>query len=470
MEIDFKTMTIAQARELLDTRKVTAVELAQHALEMANRHSDLNIFISIYDDVLDQAARADELIAAGTSTPLLGIPLAIKDNILIQGKPASSSSRILENYIAPYTSGAMEKLLMQSPVIIGRTNMDEFAMGSSTENSIHGPTKNPLDTTRVAGGTSGGSAAAVAAGIVLGAYGTDTGGSVRQPSSFCGIVGLYGGYGSVSRYGIMASGSSLDQVGSMAKNAADVAILHAAVAGRDERDGTTMPDSKRIPLRTEVKKIGVPRSILALPGIGADVLENFEKSLEKLTALGYEVCDIELPHVEYSLAAYYIIQTAEVSTNLACYDGIRYGVRVEGDDITDTYFNSRGQGFGPEVQRRMLLGAYVLSAGYYDAYYGKATRLRNLITTEFKKAFDSVDIIAMPTAPSEAFKIGGFSDPVSMYAQDIFTVPVNLTGVPAMSVPSGVGANGLPLGLQLYAPWWTEQLLFDVSTRFETGM
>jgi aspartyl-tRNA(Asn)/glutamyl-tRNA(Gln) amidotransferase subunit A len=462
-------LTITQARAMLDSGEITSVELTQLALDAIRRENQtINAILEVFDDALDQARRADEVIATGTSTPLLGIPLTLKDNILYKGKAATSASKILEGYVASYDSTCVHNLKMQGAVIIGRANQDEFAMGSSTETSAYGITKNPLDTARVPGGSSGGSAASVASGMALGSYGTDTAGSVRQPASFCGLVGLYPTYDTCSRYGIMPMGSSLDQVGPIAKTVHDVAMMYRANTGYDPKDPTSIPLENRVSPVSEVKTIGIPTNVLELPGIHPDVISQTQRVIELLRSAGYTIVDITLPHVGYSLAVYYIIMAAEASTNLACYDGIRYGARVEGETLRDTYFKTKGNGFGAEVQRRMLLGAYVLSAGYYDAYYKKATRLRGLIRKEFQDAYAKVDAILMPTTPASAFEFGSVADPVEMYAQDIFTVPANLVGCPALSVPFGVDAQHMPLGIQLYGPWFSEEALFALGVHLES--
>ncbi|PCI89954.1 Asp-tRNA(Asn)/Glu-tRNA(Gln) amidotransferase GatCAB subunit A [Candidatus Kaiserbacteria bacterium] len=468
--MELQNLTIAKARILLDEKKITAVELAEAYIERARtKNKEINAYLEIFEDVLEQAAHADVMIASGDATSLTGIPLAIKDNILIKDRIASGASKILANYTASYDAQVIEKLKSVGAVFIGRTNMDEFAMGSSTENSAYGVTKNPHDLERIPGGSSGGSAAAVAADVAVAALGTDTGGSIRQPAALCGLVGFKSTYGAVSRHGAMAMGSSLDQIGPLTKTTEDAELLFTAIRGSDSRDSTSLP--KNVFSEDKVpKRIGVPRHFLK-EGIDDDVLEAFEESLKKLEKDGYEIVDITLPNVSYSLAVYYIVMPAEASTNLARYDGIRYGSQVQGKDLLDDYMQTRGEGFGAEARRRILLGAFVLSAGYADAYYRKATAVRETIRNDYREAFKDVDIIATPTTPSPAFKIGEkSSDPLAMYAEDIFTVPANLAGIPAISVPMGVVQRDgvdLPVGLQFIAPRGFDSTLFVVGKDFE---
>lgn len=467
--MDLKNLTIAKAREALKNGEFTSVDLTNTYIEeIKKKNGDVNAFLEVFDDALAQAKVADEMIARGEMKNLIGIPLAIKDNLLFKGHRASASSKILENYIATYDAKVIETLKAEGAVILGRTNMDEFAMGSSTETSAYGITKNPRNLETVAGGSSGGSAASVAGDMALFALGSDTGGSIRQPAGFCGVVGLKPTYGTISRSGLMAMGSSLDIIGPFTKTVEDSEIVFSALAKEDPKDSTAVLEKDRICKKTTVKKIGVPRGFLKGEGIDPETLENFEKSLEKLRALGYEIIDIEVPLMEYSLAVYYVLMPAEVSTNLARFDGIRFGLSVEGKDVADSYKKTKEAGFGKEAKRRILLGTYVLSHGYYDAYYNKAIKLRHAITSAMNKVFEEVDLIATPTTPSPAFAPGAKKDPLAMYLSDIFTVPANITGVPAISIPAGVSQKGLPLDIQLMAPHFGEKLLFEVGKNYES--
>lgn len=472
--IDLKTLTIETAHEALKKGEYSVAELAQAYLDViAEKNGDINAYLEIYSDVMEQAAVAQQRFTDGTATTMTGIPVALKDNMLRDGEHVSAGSKILEGYRATY-DGTMVKLLKEAgAVFLGRTNMDEFAMGSSTETSAYGNTKNPLDTSRVPGGSSGGAAAALAMDGALVSMGSDTGGSIRQPAAYCGLVGLKPTYGAVSRYGIIAMGSSLDQIGPLTKNVRDAAIVHSMISKYDPMDSTSVPDENRAtaqqssgaPLK---KRIGVPSSFLNGPGIDPEVLANFNQSIEKLRGEGYEIVDVSLPMMPYSLAVYYILMPAESSTNLARFDGIRYGKQVNGQTLLDTYKLSRGTGFGREVRRRILLGTYILSHGYYDAYYNKAIKVRNEITKELKAIFETVDVIATPTTPSAAFKFGEKSgDPVAMYLCDIFAVPANIAGIPAISVPSGINRDNMPLGIQFMATHFAENTLFMIAEEFE---
>lgn len=465
-KIDLKHLTIEQARKDLDAKKFSALDLTNAYLDaIAKRNDELHAYLEVWpEEARAEAKKADEMIARGESKPLTGIPLAIKDNILIKGRIASSASKILENYHAAYDATVIRKLKTQGAVFLGRTNMDEFALGGSTENSAFGPTRNPHDASRVPGGTSGGSAAAVAAHLALAALGSDTGGSIRQPSAFCGVVGMKPTYGEVSRFGLMAAASSLDQIGPIARTAEDAKILFGAIRGHDSNDSTSLPDAA-LSAAGKSKKIGVPRAYLA-EGVEPDMLQAFETTLAHLETEGYEIVDVELPSLRYALAVYYIINPAEVSTNLARFDGIRYGQRIDAPAITETYEKSRAQGFGPETRRRILVGTFVLSAGYADAYYRKAKQVRELIRADFARTFGSVDAIVIPVSPTAPWKIGEKADPLSLYAADIFTVPLNLAGLPGISVPSGhVVRDGtkLPVGFQIIAPHRGEETLFAIG-------
>ncbi|MBA3733547.1 Asp-tRNA(Asn)/Glu-tRNA(Gln) amidotransferase subunit GatA [Patescibacteria group bacterium] len=468
--IDLQSLTITSARKKLDAKEFSAVSLAQAYLdEIEKKNESLNAYLEVYGDVIEQATYADNLIAEGKSFPLLGIPLAIKDNILIKGKKVTAASKILGNYIATYDATVIKKLKENGAVFLGRANMDEFAMGGSTENSAFGPTKNPHDISRVAGGSSGGSAAIVAADLALGALGSDTGGSIREPASFCGVVGFKPTYGVVSRYGLMALGSSLDCIGPITKTVEDSQIILEAIKGLDILDSTTIAIS--LTPSEKAKVIGVPWSVVNMEGVDPKVKENFLSSIEKLKVLGYEIKDISLPNLGLALAIYYIIMPAEASSNLSRFDGIKFGLHVPGKDLIQDYNFTRGQGFGLEVRRRILLGTYVLSSGYYDAYYSKAEKARAILKKEFENAFKEVSLILTPTAPFPAWKIGEKNDPLSVYLADIFTVTANIVGVPAISIPSGVvevlGKN-LPVGIQFMAPQGEDSLLFEVGKIFES--
>lgn len=466
--IDLKNLTIKKAQDGLKSGEFTSLDLVESYIkEIESKNKEINAYLEVFEDAREQAKVADEMIKSGNAKTLTGIPLAIKDNLLFKGHRAGASSKILEGYVATYDAKVIEDLKKEGAVIIGRTNMDEFAMGSSTETSAYGVTKNPVNTETVAGGSSGGSAAAVAMDGALFSLGSDTGGSIRQPAGFCGIVGLKPTYGTISRSGLMAMGSSLDIIGPFTKTVEDSEIVFKALGNEDVKDSTSILMKDRICQKIEVKKIGVPRSFLKGDGINKETLENFEKSLDKLRSLGYEIVDIEIPLMEYSLAVYYVLMPAEVSTNLSRFDGIRFGLSVAGESVADSYKKTKEAGFGKEAKRRILLGTYVLSHGYYDAYYNKAVKLRHKITEEMNKVFENVDLIVTPTTPSPAFKPGAKSSPLEMYLSDVFTVPANITGVPAISIPAGFDSEGLPLDLQFMAPHFGEKLLFEVGKKFE---
>jgi len=470
MKIDLKALTIEKAHEHFKNGDLSIRELVDEYLKVIEEKNPIiNAYLEIYKDIDEQIKRAEEMFQNGTSTVLTGIPIALKDIILFEGHVASASSKILENYVATYDSFVVEKLKRQGVIFLGRTNMDEFAMGSSTETSAYGVTRNPHDISRVPGGSSGGSAAALAADMSLASLGTETCGSTRQPASFCGLVGLRTTYGTVSRSGIIPMGSSLDQVGPFGKNVNDVEILFNAIKGYDPKDSTSIPEEMRIIKKEPIKKrIGVPREFLKGEGIDKKVLKNFEESCEKLKKSGYEVIDVDLPLIKYSLAVYYIIMPAEVSSNLARYDGIRYGLREEGDKLLDVYKKSRAKGFGKEVRRRILLGTYILSHGYYDAYYNTALKVRQIIKNELFNFFKDFDAFITPTAPTLPFKLGEkMDDPVAMYLSDIFSAPANLADIPAISIPSGKTESGLPFGIQITAPFLREDILFAIGKDFE---
>ncbi len=452
-------------------KKITVRELVDKSLKtIKEKDSDIHALLGLYTDEFlnSQIDAAQKMIDSGTATEMTGIPVVIKDNICVSGQVASAGSKMLDGYVSPYDAHVISELKRSGAVLIGRSNMDEFAMGSSTENSAYGATKNPLDMTRVPGGSSGGSAAVVAYDGVPVSLGTDTGGSIRQPASFCGLVGLKPTYGSVSRYGAMAMGSSLDQIGPFGKTVEDVEILYKTIATSDTRDATSLLDTERNTKKTLYsaplkKKIGVPKKFIEQEGVDAEVKKNFYDTLENLKNKGFEIVDIDLPMVEMSLAAYYIIMPAEVSSNMGRYDGVRYGMRVEGESMNEGLTKSRSMGLGDEVQRRILLGTYVLSSGYYDAYYNKACALREILKIEFKKVFEIVDVIATPTSPIAPWKFGEKSDPLAMYLADIFTVPANIVGVPAISVPSGLDSKNLPIGFQMMGSWGSEENLFTIA-------
>ncbi len=472
MSNDLSTLSITEAAKKLRSKEISAVDLARACIaQIEKKDKSLNAYLEVFDDIEAQARAADERRAKGESNLLLGIPLALKDNILIKGRRASAASKILEGYIATYDATVTKKLKDAGAVFLGRTNMDEFAHGSSTENSAYGPTKNPYDERRVPGGSSGGSAAAVAANMALGALGTDTGGSIREPASFCGIVGLKPTYGAVSRSGLIAMGSSLDQAGPLTRTVEDAELIFNVIRGKDPLDSTSI-DETLYPKRVQKKKIGVPRHLLK-EGVDPDVLIAFEASLASLKLQGYEVVDIELPSAGLALATYYVIMPAEVSANLARFDGVRYGLSLTGSSLGQDYAKTRGAGFGPEVRRRVMLGTYVLSSGYYDAYYGKATMARSKLSAEVAQALEVVDIIATPSAPSPAPKIGeNASNPLAMYLLDIFTVTANLTGNPAISIPMGKVTrenSDLPVGIQFTAAHGDESALFSIGMFAEAG-
>ncbi|MBP6931190.1 MAG: Asp-tRNA(Asn)/Glu-tRNA(Gln) amidotransferase subunit GatA [Candidatus Pacebacteria bacterium] len=471
MNINLKELTIEKAHADMKGGVYTPTDLANAYLSViAEKNADINAYVEVYPDVLDQAKRAEEMFANGTATMMTGIPVALKDNMLRDGYVASAASTILKNYKSTYDSFVVKQLKDAGAVFLGRANMDDAAMGSSTETSAYGPTKNPLNTDYVPGGSSGGSVSAVAMDGALVALGSDTGGSIRQPASFTNLVGFKPTYGAVSRSGIIAMASSLDQVGPIAKTVADAEILFNAINAHDPMDGTSAPKEllSTIDNSPIKKKIGIPREFLKGDGIDADVLKNFEESCEKLKNAGYELVDVSLPLIKYSLSVYYIVQPAEVSSNLGRYDGMRYGLNVEAGKLFDVYAKSRGQGFGKEVLRRIILGTYILSHGYYDAYYNTAVKVREGIKKELANVFKDVDVIITPTTPTPPFKFGAKSkDPLSMYMSDLFCVPANIAGIPAISIPSGLSDDGMPLGFQMMAPHFREDILFTIGKDFE---
>jgi len=465
---------IRELHKQLTSKERSAVEIAQAQLDQAQAvEPKLNSFVSLTaEKALAQAKAVDAKIAAGEDIGLLaGIPIALKDNLCTKGIRTTCSSRMLENFIPPYESTVTEKLDAAGAVFIGKTNLDEFAMGGSTENSAFKTTANPWDITRVPGGSSGGSAAAVAGGQAAIALGSDTGGSIRQPASFCGIVGMKPTYGLVSRFGLVAFASSLDQIGPFGRSVEDTAILLGAIAGHDPKDATSLnvkiPDyTQSLKSNLKGRTVGIIKETFGEgldPAVGAAV----NIAIDQLKALGATVKTISCPRFNYGVSAYYIIAPCEASANLARYDGVRYGLRAEEPNLLSMYNKTRSEGFGDEVKRRIMIGTYALSAGYYDAFYLKAQKVRTLIKQDFEKAFEDVDVLVSPTAPSTAFKTGENDDPLSMYLLDLMTIPVNMAGLPGMSVPCGFDTNGMPIGLQIVSNVLREDLLFEVGHAYE---
>ena len=472
--MDFSEYSIETVRSRLNNGETTARSVVESSLNAAEKLNEtLNAFLQI--DRAGAIARADEIDSSESfrNAPLAGVPVAIKDNICVRGLQASCGSRILGPYHPPYSATAIERLQKAGAVIIGKTNCDEFAMGSSNENSAFGAVKNPWDIARVPGGSSGGSAAAVAAGIVPAALGSETGGSVRQPASLCGIVGLKPTYGRISRYGLVAFASSLDQIGIFGRKVSDIASVLGIVAGRDIHDATTadvpVPDYTG-ELTGDIKgaRIGFPRELFG-EGLDDEAREAVLKTIEAYRRLGAEIVEVELPHAKYCIAVYYIIATAEASSNLARYDGVRYGFRAEeAKDLKHMYRATRDEGFGAEVKRRIMLGTYVLSSGYYDAYYRKAQQVRTLIKHDFLRAFETCDAVLTPTTPTTAFLIGEKTDdPLAMYLNDIYTCTANLAGIPGINVPCALSSEGLPIGFQLLGAHWSEATLFRMADAYE---
>ena len=474
---DLTKLTITEALKGLKEKKFSAVELTKEYLNKMESSRELNAYVlETPEKALEQAKAADEKYKNGTNGALEGIPLGIKDLFCTRGIRTTACSHILDGFVPPYESTVTQKLLDAGAVFLGKLNMDEFAMGGSNETVFYGPAVNPWskDKKLVAGGSSGGSAAAVAANICAAATGTDTGGSIRQPSAFCGVTGIKPTYGRCSRYGIIAFASSLDQAGPIAKDVRDCAVMLKNMAGHDVRDSTSakaeVPDfEKFIGMDVRGMKIGIPAEYRP-DGLNAEIAAVWDRGIEMLKARGADIVDISLPHTKYALATYYIIAPAEASSNLARYDGLRYGLRVPGEHLDNMYINSRTEGFGKEVKRRIMIGTYVLSAGYYDAYYLKAQKVRRLIRDDFVKAFEKCDVILTPTAPSPAFPIGDKSmleNPINMYLNDVFTVSVSLAGLPAMSLPAGLSAEGLPLGLQVIGKAFDEGSVFKTASALE---
>ena len=466
--------TIAQLSQALQDRRVSSRELTEHFLSrIARLDADLNAFITVtQDEALSQADAADALLATSKATPLTGIPIAHKDIFCTEGVKTSCGSRMLDNFISPYDATAVAKLKQAGAIMLGKTNMDEFAMGSSNETSYYGPVHNPWDRDRVPGGSSGGSAAAVAARLVCGATGTDTGGSIRQPAAFTGVTGVKPTYGRVSRYGMVAFASSLDQAGTLTRTAEDAALMLQIMSGNDERDSTALPEpvpdfSKALGSPWENITLGVPDNFFD-DGLDSDNAQTVRDALSVFEGLGATIKDIHLENVHLSVPAYYVVAPAEASSNLSRFDGVRFGYRTKGvENLTEFYMRTRGEGFGAEVKRRILTGTYVLSAGYYDAYYLQAQKVRQLISQDFARAFESVDLIAGPTTPTPAFGIDQKTgDPIQMYLNDIYTIGANLAGLPALSMPCGL-VDSLPVGLQLIGPHLSEDRLLKAAHYFQ---
>lgn len=476
MEQTLCRLTIHETARLLRRKEVSSREVTEAVLErIASMDGQVNAYITVTEELaLGQADVSDALLKEGGELPpLLGIPLAIKDLICINGVKTTAGSKILYNYVPPYDATVIQRLKAQGPVFVGKTNLDQFGMGSSTENSHFGATHNPWNLECTAGGSSGGSAAATAADECIGSLGTDTGGSIRQPASFCGVVGLKPTYGRVSRFGLIAFGSSFDQIGPITKDVTDCAILLGVIAGWDARDSTSadvpVPDyASSLNGNVRGLRIGVPREYFA-EGLGAEVEQAVRRAIRVLEGLGTEVKEVSLPLTEYAIATYYILTTAEASSNLARYDGVRYGYRKQGvSDLLTLYRESRSQGFGEEVKRRIMLGTYALSAGYYDAYYRKAQQVRALLAREFAEVFEKVDVLAAPTSPTPPFRLGEkLDDPLQMYLSDVYTISANLAGITAISVPCGFSSDGLPIGIQIMGKPFNEEAVLKVAYAYE---
>jgi aspartyl-tRNA(Asn)/glutamyl-tRNA(Gln) amidotransferase subunit A len=468
-------MTAREIAAAVRSKERSAREVVdEHLARIDEREAELHAFNLVLADEARAAADAiDARVAAGEDPgPLAGVPVALKDNFATRGIPTTCSSRILEGWRPPYDATVVERLRAAGAIVIGKTNLDEFAMGSSTENSAFGPTRNPHDPSRVPGGSSGGSAAAVAAGFSPLAFGSDTGGSIRQPAALCGVVGVKPTYGRVSRYGLVAFASSLDQIGPFTMTVDDAALALEIIAGRDPLDTTSIPEP--VPAYGDILddgveglRVGVISEFLAADGLASDVARRVHAAAAALEQAGAKVGEASVPSTIYGLSAYYLIAPAEASSNLARYDGVRYGLRVDAPTTAEMNTRTRTEGFGPEVKRRIMLGTYALSAGYYDAYYGKAQRVRTLILRDFDRAYEDFDVLLGPTAPSTAFAFGAKADPLAMYLNDVFTIPSNLSGHPAMSVPFGVGDDGLPIGVQVLAPALGESVMLRVAAALE---
>lgn len=469
--------TIVSAGRALRDGSLTAIDLVDDVLARTTMvEAQVHAYLTLdWDGLRSAAAEADAAFADGVDRgPLHGIPIALKDNMSTRGMETTAGSRILSGYIPPYDATAVARLKQAGALITGKTNLDEFAMGSSTENSAFGTTRNPWSTDRVPGGSSGGSAAAVSAGMALGGFGSDTGGSIRQPASLCGVVGVKPTYGAVSRYGLIAFASSLDQIGPLAHTVEDAAVLLDAVAGHDPKDATSYPadmgaSNEWLDRGLDGVRVGVATEFGGDEGVDADVAAAFEAMVAKMEEAGAQRVDVAMPSTAYALSAYYIIAPAECSANLARFDGVRYGLRVDGDTTEEMMSSSRAEGFGPEVIRRILLGTYALSAGYYDAFYGQAQKVRTLVRDDFARVYQRCDVMVSPTSPTTAFAIGDrTSDPLAMYLSDIFTIPSNLSGDPAISVPIGLDGDGLPIGFQVMAPALGEAMMFQVAAAVES--
>ncbi len=474
MELPF--LTIKEASELIKSKELSPVELTKALLDrISNKDEKLNSYITVLTEkALESATRAEEEISAGNyNGPLHGIPLGIKDIFITKDIKTTCGSKMLENFLPPYDATVTTKLMDAGAVILGKNNMDEFAMGSSTETSYFGPTTNPWDIERVPGGSSGGSASATSASLCLASVGTDTGGSIRQPASLCGVVGMKPTYGRVSRFGMIAFASSLDQAGPITKTVEDTAIILNSISGPDPRDSTcvnlSVPDyTQSLKDSLDGLKIGIPKEYF-VEGMDKDVEDASKKAISEIENLGAEIVEISLPHTEYAVLTYYIIAPSEASSNLARYDGVKYGFRAEGvESLSDMYFKTRAQGFGDEVKRRIMLGTYALSSGYYDAYYLKAQKVRTLIKKDFEEAFEKVDAIVAPTTPEVAFKIGEKTqDPIKMYLSDVLTIPCNIAGLPGISVPCGFSKDGLPIGIQVLGKPFDEETVIHVAHAYE---
>lgn len=478
--MEYNNLSIAELRDGLADGECTAAEVVESYIGAIREGDEYNAYVEVRDEdeLIEEAEAIDERRESGDPVgPLAGVPVAIKDNICTTSTPTTAGSRMLEDFESPYRATVVEALREAGAVVVGKTNLDEFGMGSSTENSTAGPTRNPADPERTPGGSSGGSAAAVAADLCAGALGSDTGGSIRQPAAHCGVVGVKPTYGRVSRYGLIAYASSLDQIGPMAGSVEDAALLLEAIAGHDPRDATSVDEPVAVyhhELDGDIEDltVGVPEEYFeAEVGVDDEVVERVEAGIETLADAGAEVVDVSLPHTEYAVAAYYLVATAEASSNLARYDGVRYGHRADAEELVEMYEKSRAEGFGDEVKRRIMLGTYVLSAGYYEEYYRKAQKVRTLVRRDFEDAFEEVDVLAAPTTPTPAFELGSKTDnPLEMYLQDVYTTSCNLAGLPGMSVPCGETGEGLPVGLQLMAPAFDEATMLQAGRAVERGM